>query len=242
VDSDEIHEAEDEILGIFSDVSTLFQRDPEVNHRAAGEEPSAEAYFFAYLRMLDTRGEGLPPEFFRSLQRALAHYGVRSLDRSPQLEASLLWICKSHQRMEQQVTTVLGILEQRLRRADVLASHAEESFRMLLDRMIAITNGNFAALSDLAREVRYRYFDQPLFERARKRVYDQVDHHLAYLSTNLNPTDRQERLRALVECPQPLVTRLSAHFASTGTALRYPDADQLAFCRGGRTLLRNGRI
>jgi acetyl/propionyl-CoA carboxylase alpha subunit/acetyl-CoA carboxylase carboxyltransferase component len=220
VDSDEIRQAEDEILGIFSDICTLFQRDPEVNHRASGEEPSAEAYFFAYLRMLDTRGEGLPPDFFSSLQRALAHYGVRSLDRSPQLESSLLWICKSHQRVEQQIAAVVGILEQRLRRADVLASRAEESFRTLLDRMISITNGNFAALSDLAREVRYRYFDQPLFERARKHVYDEVEHHLAYLSANPNPADRQERVRALVECPQPLVTRLSAHFASAGVALR----------------------
>ena len=35
-----------------------------------------------------------------------------------------------------------------------------------------MTNGLFPAISDLAREVRYRYFDQPLFEQARKQVYD----------------------------------------------------------------------
>ena len=76
VDSDEIRQAEDEILSIFVDICCLFQREPEVNHRASGEEPTAEAYLFAYLRMLDTRGEALPPVFVNSLQRALAHYGV----------------------------------------------------------------------------------------------------------------------------------------------------------------------
>jgi acetyl/propionyl-CoA carboxylase alpha subunit/acetyl-CoA carboxylase carboxyltransferase component len=219
VESDEIRQAEDEILAIFADICSLFQRDPEVNHRTSGEEPSAEAYFFAYLRMLDTRGEGLPPAFVSWLQRALAHYGVRTLERSPQLEESLLWICKSHQRVDQQIAPVLAILERRLHRVDALA-HVDEPFRTLLDRLISITNGSFAALSDLAREVRYRYFDQPLFERARKLVYDQVEDHLAYLSANPNPADRHARLHALVECPQPLVTRLSAHFASADSALR----------------------
>ena len=33
---------EDEILSIFVDICSLFHREPEVNHRAAGEEPSAE--------------------------------------------------------------------------------------------------------------------------------------------------------------------------------------------------------
>ena len=75
--------------------------------------------------------------------------------------------------------------------------------------MICLTNGNFVALSDLAREVRYRYFDQPVFERARKQVYEQVEGHLAYLAAHPDAADRHQRLRALVECPQPLVTRLS---------------------------------
>ena len=65
-------QAEDEILNIFVDICSLFQREPEVNDRASGEEPSAEAYLFSYLRMLDTRGEGLPPAF---VERAPARAG-----------------------------------------------------------------------------------------------------------------------------------------------------------------------
>ena len=220
VGNDETRESEDVVLNIFVDICSLFQREPQVNHRASGEEPSAEAYLFSYLRMLDTCGEGLPPAFVSALQRALAYYGVRSLDRSPELEESLLWIYKSHQRVEQQIALVLGVLERRLRRADAPALQAEESFRTLLDRMILMTNGFFPAVSDLAREVRYRYFDQPLFERARKQVYDQVEDHLAYMAANPDAADRHERLRALVECPQPLASLLSGRFATADPAMR----------------------
>ena len=56
VDNDEIREREDEILSIFVDICSLFQRDPAVNHRASSEEPSAEVYLFSYLRMRETQG------------------------------------------------------------------------------------------------------------------------------------------------------------------------------------------
>jgi len=219
-EGDEIRQREDEILNIFVDICSLFQRDPEVNHRASGEEPSAEAYLFAYLRMLETRGEGLPPVFVSALRRALAHYGVQTLDRSPELEESLLWIYKSHQRVEQQIAPVVAVLERRLQQVQNLSSQAGESFRALLDRMASLTNGLFPAVTDLAREVRYRYFDQPLFERARRQVYAQVEDHLAYLAANPGAEDRLERIRALVECPQPMASLLTARFAAADPAMR----------------------
>ncbi len=220
VDSEEIRQSEDEILNIFVDICSLFQRDPEVNHRASGEEPSAEAYLFSYLRMLETRGQGLPSVFVSELKRALAHYGVRTLDRSPQLEESLLWIYKSHQRVEQQIAPIVGVLERRLRRVQKVSVQNDEAFRTLLDRMASMSNGLFPAVTDLAREVRYRYFDQPLFKRARKQVYEQVKAHLDYMAANPGATDRRERVRALVECPQPLASLLSSRFAAADPALR----------------------
>ena len=220
VDSHEIRQSEDEILNIFVDICSLFQREPEVNHRASGEEPTAEAYLFSYLRMLDTRGEGLPSAFVSGLQRALAHYGVHTLDRSPQLEESLLRIYKSRQRVEQQIAPVLAVLEGRLRRVQKLSPQEGESFRTLLDGMASMTNGLFPSLTDLAREVRYRYFDQPLFEQARKQVYQQVEDHLAYMAAKPDAADRHERVRALVECPQPLASLLSARLATADSAMR----------------------
>src|SRR5579862_195870 len=219
-DSAEVRQREDEILNIFVDIHSLFQREPEVNHRVSGEEPTAEAYLFSYLRMLGTCGEGLPPTFVSALQRALAHYGVQTLERSPELEESLLWIYKSHRRAEQQVAPIVGVLERRLRRTQTLSPHGEESFRALLDRMASMTIGLFPAITDLAREVRYRYFDQPLFERARQQVYKEMEEHLAYLAANPDAADRHERVHALVECPQPLFNLISGRLATADEAMR----------------------
>ncbi len=219
-ESDEIRQAEDEILNIFVDIRSLFQRQPEVDDPTGGEAPSAEAHLFTYLRMLETRGQGLPPAFVDALRRALAHYGVQTLDRSPQLEESLLWIYKSHQRVDQQIGRILAVLERRLGRIETLAPRAEEAFRTLLDRMISMTRGLFPAVSDLAQEVRYRCFDQPLFERAQKQIYAEVEDHLAYLAAHPEAEDRRERARALVECPQPLASLLSSRFAAAEIPLR----------------------
>ena len=220
-DSDEIRQREDEILNIFVDICSLFHREPEVDHRIAGEGPSAEAYLFSYLRMLETQGEGLPPAFVDALRRALAHYDVRTLDRSPELEESLLWICKSHQRVEQQIVPVFGVLESRLRRLNAVTPHSGEYFRTLLDRIISITNGLYPAVSDLAREVRYRYFDQPLLEQTRKQVYEEAESHLSYLAAHPDAADRREKILALVECPQQLGSPFSGRFAAADFALRH---------------------
>lgn len=218
--NDEVISREDDILNAFVDVCSLFQRDPKVDYQSAGEEPSEEAYLFSYLRALNTGGEGLPPSFVKALRRALAHYGVQTLNRSPRLEESLLWIYKSHQRVEQQIASVQHVLERRLRNAQTLAPRTEESFRTLLDRMILVTHGLFPVVSDLAREVRYRYFGQVLFERARKQVYEQVEEQLARMAADPESSDCHERVRTLVECPQPLVRLLAGRFATAEPALR----------------------
>ena len=219
-DSNSFIPCEDEILNAFVDICSLFSRQPAGDGPAGGEAPSTEAYLFTYLRILEARGEGLPSNFLTALQRALAHYGVTALDRSPELEEALLRIYKSHQRMEQQIAPILGILERRLSRVESMAPKAVESFRGLLDRMISITRGLYPAAGDLAREVRYRWFDQPLFEDARKQVYAQVEDHLSYLAAHPDAPDRERRTNALVECPQPLASLLSGRYAAASPALR----------------------
>ncbi len=219
-DGPEIRKCEDEILQIFVDIGYLFHREPEIDSPTTGEAPSSEAYLFSYLRMIDTCGEGLPPRFIEALRQALAHFGVSTLDRSPKLEESLLWIYKSHQRVERQIPLILGVLERRLRYVDTFATPAEESFRALLDRLTSMTRELYPAISDLAREVRYRWFDQPMFERARKQVFAQAEQHLAYLAANPEAEDRHERIRALVDCPQPLVGLVTSRFANADFDLR----------------------
>jgi acetyl-CoA carboxylase carboxyltransferase component len=215
----EIRKHEDDILQIFVDIRFLFHREPEISALADGEGLSPEANLFSYLRALDTRGEGLPSGFVGALRRALAHYGVKRLDRLPELEEGLLWIYKSYQRTERQIASVLRLLERRLEHADTLPSSANEHFRALLDQMITLTRAHYPAVSDLARELRYRCFDQPFFERARRQIYAEVEEHLAHLGTDPQAPDRHERIRAMVECPQPLVPLFSSRFATTNPAL-----------------------
>jgi len=205
-----------EILSIFVDICALFHREPEVNHRASAEEPSAESCLFSFLRSVESGGEGLPAAFVGALQRVLAHFGVRTLDGSAALRESLLWICKSHQRMDQQTAPILDILERRLQQAKAASPPVEADFRALLDRIVSVTHEPYPSVSDLAREVRYRYFDQPLFEQARDRVYEEAEDHLANLAAHPDTADRRARIHALIECPQ----LLAGVFAS-----RFPDAD-----------------
>ncbi len=219
--SDEIRNSENEILKIFVDICSLFQREPEGDHHAAGEEPSAEAHLFSYLRMVETNGEGLPAAFVTALRSALAHYGVPSLEASPIQKESLLWIYKSHQRMDQQIKAVVDILEKRLHLANASEPHPNGAFRALLDRMISITRDLYPSVSDLAREVRYRYFDQPSFERVRNQVYEEAENHLAYLAEHPDAADRRSRIHALIECPQLLASLFGAWFPSADRSLRH---------------------
>jgi len=224
-ESEEIRQAEDEILNIFVDTCSLFGRQQEVEELVGAQPPCAENHLFAYLRMLDTRGEGLPPAFVDALRRALAHYGVRTLDRTPELEESLLWIYKSHQRVGQQSAPILGVLGRRLERVAAIGDRSkmapyQAGFRTLLDRLIAAAGGLFPAVSDLARELRFRCFDQPLLEHARQQVYAQVEDHLAYLAAQPQAADRNARIRALIECPQPLVGLFSGRFRAADGGLR----------------------
>lgn len=207
---------EEEILSSFVAVSALFGRQPVAKTAEDGRH-SAMEYLFTYLRDLDSQGAGLPAAFLTKLRRALAPYGVGSLERSPDLEESLFRIAVAHQGRPQQVPPVLALLERWLERGDPLHG---PGFRELLERMIAETQGSEPAVHDLAREVRYRLFDRTVLLAARERVYGAARADLARLAESPGPVERAERTRALVDCTQPLHRILSERFASADPALR----------------------
>jgi len=219
-DADEMVRREDETLHIFVDICSLFHREPRVDGSNSAEVASAETQLFTYLRALDTRGAGLPSGFVDALRRTLGYYGVQTLERSPELEQALLWVYKSHQRIEQQTALVLAVLHHRLEQVETFAPKAGEAFRELLERIISVTRGTLPAVSDLAQELRYRCFDQPVFERARQQLYDQMEDHLSYLTGEPQPSDRGLLCRALVECPQPLMGLFARRFAGAQPAAR----------------------
>jgi acetyl/propionyl-CoA carboxylase alpha subunit/acetyl-CoA carboxylase carboxyltransferase component len=219
-DIEEITQREDEILNIFVDLWSLFRRKPRADHQMGAESPSTEAYLFSYLRVLDIGGAEMPGDFIQALQRAVAHYGITSLNRSPALEEALLWIYKSQQKSAQQISTILSVLQRRLAQAGANPPWATEAFQTLLDRMIAITRELFPTVNDLARDLRYRCYQQPLFQQARRQVYAQMNEHLDYLAEHPAALDLQQRIQTLVECPQPLASLLAGRFPTASVQLR----------------------
>ncbi len=219
-DDEQVRQREDEILRIFVDICSLFQREPTIGNAMPRETPSEETNLFTYLRQIDTEGENLPPAFLRRLRRTLAHYGVQTLKHSPELEQSLLWIYKSHQRMEQQSAVVFALLERQVARVKAWSADTRGQFRSLLEEMISIARSPLPAIADLAHELYYRCFDQPVFEQTRNEVYARMKSHLAGLAASPETAEREQRIGELIECPQPLMGLFSSRLAAAEPAMR----------------------
>ncbi|HYN40657.1 MAG TPA: carboxyl transferase domain-containing protein [Thermoanaerobaculia bacterium] len=213
-------EAEDRILAVFTDVSSLFRRQSSSEDPDTAGGVSTGEYLLTYLRTYDTQTPDLPARFVDRLARAVRHYGVEAAKKGASLREALLWVWKSRQRSEHQVDPVLAILEHRLAAAETGASFASPALRTLLDRLIAVSEGRWPALSDVARDLRYRVFDQPAFEAARKRVYAEMDDVLDRLVAEPGAPERAERVRHLVDCPQPLQSLYLGRFESAPAQTR----------------------
>ena len=206
---------EDELLVLFADVHGLFEP-RRIDDDPEGQEwLSAQEYVLTYVRTLDAERGELPGWFVERLRRALAHHGMTSLERSASLDESWLRIYRSHQRVEEQVAVVMRILERRL---DASLREGADGSGAVLDRLIALGGAGYPALGDLARELRYRWHDRPLFEQARAAVYAEVETRLAALARD--DDGRADHVRWLVDCPQPLVGLLCPHLGAAPPPLR----------------------
>ena len=208
---------EDEILGIFADLASLFRRqsapdeDEELGPTSSGE------YFLTYLRTLDAEAGPLPRRFLERLSRAVAHYGVFTLDRTPALEDALFWIYKAQRSLDAAAEMVSAILE---RRIETPEAHPDAGFAVLLDRLVRASEGRRPSLCDLAREARYRIFDQPLYDARRRHVYAEAEAQLQKLRETLAPGERESVIAALVGCPQPLQSLISSRLEGETPAMR----------------------
>ncbi|MDJ0751836.1 MAG: biotin carboxylase N-terminal domain-containing protein, partial [Woeseiaceae bacterium] len=216
-----LREDEDTLLRQFADVCALSQREPAPEAaRTRVTQPSQQQSLFTYMRSLELKGTGLSRQFIDDLKRALAHYGVEDLEPTRQLEEALLWLHRAHSRVDQQIPAVLSILDRRIRHVGALLELTDEDFREVLDRLVEVSGGRYPAISDLAREVRFKYFDEPLFDATRQEAYAAAKKRIEYLATNPDAGDRDEEMQALIDCPQPLMTLLSDHFVSGTTGMR----------------------
>ena len=224
----EVRRAEDRLLELYTDVAALFRRVPD--DEGDGRR-SAVAYLAAYLRDLEAEGEGLPEDFLDRLGRVLGHYGVTRRRRTRRLEETLFRLYKAHRRLPAQAPAVLAILERRLAAAEVSAVAAgaadgtgagrdDIEFRPLLDRLIDHTHAREPAVHDLAREVRYQLYDRPLLAAARRSAAAAAAADLDALGGRLRGAERERRLAALVDNPQPIEGLIAARLHDPGAGLR----------------------
>jgi len=209
VDHPGLLDGEDALLGLYADLRSLT--------RPAGDgdlpERSRE-YLHQYLRSFDPAGEGLPARYVALLERILAHYGVEGTGRSPAAEEAMYRVFRSLQRPDPARAEVLAILARRLERAETLVPVVGRGFRTVLNRLVRATQSRDDVVADLAMEVRYRYFDQPLLDEARRAEDAEIEARLRALRDEPTGPAREEHLAALVACPRPLAPLLTERLRS----------------------------
>ncbi len=202
---------EDSLLDLYADLGTLSRPRTEATDEAedlAGT--GAREYLEAYLQWLDPDRAGLSPSYRERLATALQRYGVTSLVRSPELEAAAVRLSRSIGRMRAMTPMVVAILQRRLgvHPAVPETREAASELRARYDRLAAATQGRYQVVADLARDVRFRHFDEPVLESVVAGISDEMDAHLAALRADPDGVDREDHLAALVACPQPLRGKL----------------------------------
>ncbi|GAA3560385.1 biotin carboxylase N-terminal domain-containing protein [Nonomuraea rosea] len=203
---------EEAFLELFADVSALYRPQPEPEEPEAA---SAQEYLLSYLQWLDPDRAGLTPGFRTRLERVLARYGVAGLDRTPQLEEAVVWMFRAFRRAHELVPAVAAVLERRLRHRDLAPPGRE-----LMARLAGAAQVRHPVVADLARDVLFRYFDEPQHERAVAAVYAEMEGHLDALAADPDRQDRDDLIDRLVWCPQPMRGPLLARWQSSGTATR----------------------
>ncbi len=216
-DDPQVLAAEEAAFSAFVDVQSLFSRTPHRDGVALPKPPLEELW--RYLHEPGERGAGLSAGFVEGLRRALSHYGVALEAPGAELENALLRIQKAHERAAEPMAPILGILERRLASQTPALDERGPETRRLLDRLTELGRELHAPLADLASELRYQRFDQPLFEAARAAAYVQAEKDLAALATAKN-AEREAVISRLVACAQPLATLLVERMAGAAPQLR----------------------
>jgi acetyl/propionyl-CoA carboxylase alpha subunit/acetyl-CoA carboxylase carboxyltransferase component len=210
---------EHRVLAMFADLSALSRRGHDEDDDTQMLR-SPQEHMHAWLRSFDADAEGLPATFVEQLRRALVYYGIEGLDRTPALEDACYRLFLSQQRAGTARAAIVAILDRRLEQVDELAGHVGEDFRRALDALATALQGRDPLLADLAREVRFRYFDEPVIAAARERVYSAMEAHVAALAEEPERPDRGDRIAALVACSRPLAALLSARMTAAPPPLR----------------------
>ncbi|MEV4639945.1 biotin carboxylase N-terminal domain-containing protein [Actinoplanes sp. NPDC049548] len=206
-----------DLLTVFADLLELSRNKPGGDFEVEPGSPvhSPREYFHSYLQSLDVERAGVTEGFQARLRTVLGHYGVTTLDRTPELEAAVFRIFLAQQRMSADVAVVSELLRHWLAGPQPLEELSERA-GLTLEHLIEATQVRFPAVSDLARGVVFRWFAQPLLRRNRAKVYAEVRDALRHLDRNPDAPDRAERIQSMVASSEPLVRLVAQRIGRPG--------------------------
>ena len=215
------------LLSTFADLAELSRNRPVDEERHTElRVHSPREHFHTYLQSLDTERGDLPEQFRERLLRVLRHHGVVDLERTPELEEAVFRIFLAQQRSAPEValaSAVLGCWIDEPSPTGDLAVRARE----LLERLGRATQLRYPVIGDLARSVRFRWFDQPAVDAERSDVLGGVSDELDALAAEGEVADRAQRIEALAAIPEQIV-RFLAERLEHGIPPREPMLEVLA--------------
>ena len=208
-DDAELRHGELALLTTFADLCELSRNRPTSDEEDPDERVhSPQEHFHTYLHSLDVEQERLPEAFRTRLSRVLRHYGVLDLERSPELEEAVYRVFLAQQGATEQTPVVAALLERWLAEPEALTGPARDEMREVLDRLIVATQLRYPTVGELARSIRFRFFDNPPIVAARELVYAGVRDELQYLDEHQGAADYAQRIEALATSSERLIRLL----------------------------------
>jgi acetyl/propionyl-CoA carboxylase alpha subunit/acetyl-CoA carboxylase carboxyltransferase component len=208
------------LLTTFADLCELSRNRPTSAEEDSDERVhSPREHFHAYLHSLDVEQERLPDAFRTRLSRVLRHYGVTDLERGPALEEAVYRAFLAQQGAADQTPVVAALLDRWLVEEEASTGPAREEMREVLDRLIVATQLRYPTIGDLARSIRFRFFDNPIIVAAREQVYAGVREQLHYLDEHPGVADYAQRIKTLTDCPEPLIRMMAKRIGVNSTGL-----------------------
>jgi acetyl/propionyl-CoA carboxylase alpha subunit/acetyl-CoA carboxylase carboxyltransferase component len=201
-------EPEIETLGVLADFAELSRNRPaDEELHVENRVHSPREHFYTYLQSLDVERGGLPEQFRSKLARVLRHYGVEKLDRTPELEQAVFRVFLAQQRSAPDVLLATTLLKRWMSEPPP-EPPLESAAHDVLDRVVVATQLRFPAVGELARSVRFRWFEQPQVDAERASVLAGVADEVAALADPDAP-NRAARVEALANISEQTVRFLA---------------------------------
>ena len=209
---------DEEMVGLEIDLLRLFVDQAAVwNFRVGGRASATpEQLFLNYIRAEKAKVEEFPAGFAEPLERLRVRYLADREHLEP--DEMLYWIARANQRVSQVLPFFLGLLELHWETSELLTN--QPGYRALLDLLIEITQDRFVAVSELARRLRFRCFDWPLIERARKQREEALAEELIRLVQEARSASTGPAIDTLIHSPQPILPLLHAWYEAEGRTTR----------------------